>query len=79
MSTANTAAARPHATARLVVVGVVVVLRLVVIPKGGEPRMLRMSTRGRGWCLAGIITIIIVENRLKERFSVETKKGDEKK
>lgn len=78
MSTANTAAARAHATARLVV-GVVVVLRLVVIPKGGEPRMLRMSTRGRGWCLAGIITIIIVENRLKERFSVETKKGDEKK
>lgn len=78
MTTANTAAARPNATARLMV-GVVVVLRLVVIPKGGEPRMLRMSTRGRGWCLAGIITIIIVENRLKERFSVETKKGDEKK
>lgn len=78
MTTANTAATRAHATARLVV-GVVVVRRLVVIPKGGEPRMLRMSTRGRGWCLAGIITIIIVENRLKERFSVETKKGDEKK
>lgn len=70
IATANTAAA-PTPTRRLMPVMWLLLLRVVVVAECGESWMCGGMTT---WC-SGCLTVIVVENRLKERLPGTVKEG----